>query len=226
MAGIGAMIGSPARASILAALFDGRALTATGLAQVAGVGAPTASEHLAKLVAARLLVAERQGRHRYYRLAGPHVADALEALDRLAVTPPVPHRSPSAEAQGLREARLCYDHLAGGLGVALTAALADKGCLVPAGRDFALTAEGEALVASLGIDLAQVRARRRLFARQCLDWSERRPHLGGALGAAIAALAFEADWIRRTERRRQVRLTARGRGALAKHFGIDLAIAG
>ena len=222
MAVIGAMIGNPARAAMLAALFDGRALTATELAGLAGVGAATTSAHLAKLVAARLLVCERQGRHRYYRLAGVEVANALEALDRLAVARPVPHRSPTAEAMGLRDARLCYDHLAGRLGVALARGLEAGGAIQPAGRDFHLTAAGTAVMADLGIDVAAARAKRRLFARQCLDWSERRPHFGGALGAALAERAFAAGWIVRTDKRRQVRLTENGRAALSRHLPLAL----
>ena len=211
---IGALIGVPARANILSALMDGRAQTATELAYYAGVSPQTTSSHLAKLTGAKLLVAERHGRHRYYRLADPAVADAIEPLTQLVANRPVPARRKSRALEELRAARMCYDHLAGGLGVALTDSLLAQGHLMPAGRDFRVTAEGERFLAQLGLDLTAVRAQRRIFARQCLDWSERRPHLGGALGAAVAARCLARKWIDRAPEGRKVVLTAAGRRAL------------
>ncbi|MDH3596500.1 MAG: helix-turn-helix domain-containing protein [Rhodospirillales bacterium] len=213
---IGALIGVPARANILSALMDGRAQTATELAFHSGVSAQTASSHLAKLTDAKLLVAERHGRHRYYRLASPAVAEAIEPLTNLVAHRPVPARRKSKALEELRTARMCYDHLAGGLGVALTDALLAQGHLVPAGRDFRVTAEGERFLARVGLDLKAVRAQRRIFARQCLDWSERRPHLGGALGAAFAARCLAGKWIRRAPEGRKVVMTPAGRDAFAR----------
>lgn len=215
---IGHLIGVPARAQMLRALMDGRALTATELAYRANVTPQTASSHLAKLAQANLVLAERHGRHRYYRLASPAVSDALEPLTNLVTDKPVPARKPSKELTRLRDARLCYDHLAGALGVALTDDLLHRRALKPEGRDFALTARGESLLGELGIDAGQVRSQRRAFARQCLDWSERRPHLGGALGAALAARLLGLGWIKREKQGRQVWLTDQGRAEIGQRF--------
>ncbi len=214
IAGVGALIGVPARANILGALMDGRALTATELARCAGVSPQTNSSHLAKLTDAKLLVAERHGRHRYYRLADPAIADAIEPLTHLVADQPVPVRRRSKALEELRAARMCYDPSAGGLGVALTDGLLTQGHLVSAGRDFHVTASGERFLAELGLDLPVIRAQRRIFAHQCLDWSERRPHLGGALGAALAARCLARKWIRRAPEGRKVVVTSAGRRAL------------
>lgn len=213
---IGALIGVPARANIMSALMDGRAQTATELAYHAGVSPQTASSHLAKLTDAGLLVAEKQGRHRYYRLADPAIAEALEPLSVLIDKQPrLPlHRSKALEE--LRAARMCYDHLAGRLGVALTQAMTAERYLLPGERDFELTAAGGGFLTELGIDVGAARGRRRCFARQCLDWSERRHHLGGALGAALAGRLVALQWIRREARGRKVVLTAAGERGLAR----------
>ncbi len=211
---VGALIGVPARASLLRGLMDGRAQTATELAYCAGVSPQTTSSHLAKLTDAKLLIAERHGRHRYYRLADPAIADAIEPLTHLVAHRPVPARRRSKALEELRAARMCYDHLAGGLGVALADGLLAQGHMVPAGLDFRVTAGGERFLAELGLDLPAIRAQRRIFARQCLDWSERRPHLGGALGAALAARCLARKWIRRAPEGRKVVVTTAGRQAL------------
>ena len=216
IASIGALIGSPARAAMLSALMDGRALTATELAYQAGITPQTASSHLAKLTDAKLLAVVGQGRHRYYSLAHPRIAEALEPLNQIVPHKPVPNRRPSKELLRLRDARLCYDHLAGRLGVALIDALLSEGHLAPAGRDFTVTRPGEKLFRRLDIDLNEVRRQRRLFARSCIDWSERRPHLGGALGAALAARFLELKWINRERSGRRVRITDSGYKALPK----------
>lgn len=220
---VGALIGDPARAAILAALLDGRALSATELSQAAGVTPQTASGHLAKLTEGRLLALEKQGRHRYYRLAGPQVAEALEALSVLAVEGPPRYRPPGPRDQAMRQARTCYDHLAGRLGVALTDALVARGALVPFERDYRLTRAGRGVLDGLGIDWQGAQATRRVFARQCLDWSERRHHLGGALGAALADRCFALGWTERGAERRTVTVTAKGRRALRGRLGISLA---
>lgn len=219
---IGALIGDPARANMLNVLMDGRALTATELAYYAGITPQTASSHLAKLTAANLLVMETQGRHRYFRLAGTAVAEAVEAMMVLAAHRAPPRRVPSQPLEAVRVARTCYDHLAGNLGVALTTSMVDSGFLLPKGRDFQLTAAGEAFLGGLGVKLESARKKRRVFARQCLDWSERRPHLGGALGAVFAEHCFDLRWLRRVPEGRALTVTAKGRKAFAADFGVEL----
>jgi DNA-binding transcriptional ArsR family regulator len=220
IAEIGALIGDPARACMLGSLVDGRARTATELALIAGIAPPTASSHLARLVEGRLLAVERQGRHRYYRLAGPQVAAALEALAVLAAGGPPRHRPPGPREAALRLARTCYDHLAGRLGVALTEAMLRDRLLAADGADYAVTAAGAARLAALAIDLEPLRRQRRCLARACLDWSERRPHLAGALGAALADRLFQLGWLDRLPESRGVRITGAGRDGLAATFAL------
>lgn len=226
VAKIAALIGDPARANILRALMDGRARTAKELAHVAGVSAQTASGHLAKLVDGELLAMARQGRHRYFHLANSLVAEALESLMALAGERPIPkHHHQARIAADLRAARTCYDHLAGRLGVLLFDRMVATGCILPAGStdDFVVSAEGRRLFAQLGIDidaLAGESGRRRRFARACLDWSERSPHLAGALGAALAERCFQRGWLQRRRDSRAVTLTPTGAEALAGIFGL------
>src|ERR1043166_3579184 len=189
VSGIALAIGEPARARILYCLMDGHARTSTELAIVADVSPSTASAHLGRLSERRLVTVFVQGKHRYYSLDGPHVAAALEALSVLAGTPRdgfVPRTPPR-----LRHARTCYDHIAGSLGVALHDACTANGWITASSRDasYDLSHDGERALVDLGIDVAGARALRRRFACACLDWSERRPHLGGALGAAMLTLA-------------------------------------
>jgi DNA-binding transcriptional ArsR family regulator len=219
---VGALIGDPARANILAALMDGRALTATELSYIAGVSPQTASGHLAKLTEARLLALESQGRHRYYRLSGPEVAQALEALMVLATNGPPRHRPPGPRDEAMRMARTCYDHLAGRLGVGITQGLLERGFLAEAGKTFELTPAGVEFLTGFGVDLDAAHGRRRAFARSCLDWSERRSHLGGALGAAVAARCFELGWLRRAQNSRTVLVTETGQANLREAFALTL----
>jgi DNA-binding transcriptional ArsR family regulator len=221
IAHLGALIGVPSRANILSALFDGRALTATELAQVSGTTAQTTSSHLAKLVAAALLSVERHGRFRYYKLAGPQVAEALEPLTSISPHRPVVNRKVSEQDLGLREARFCYDHFAGELGVSLTESMLKKGYLEPSGRDFSLSAKGSEFCGTLGIDQAALYRQRRVFARQCLDWSERKPHVAGALGAAIAETFIGRGWVVREQIGRRLFVTTEGKSALQLLFGIE-----
>src|SRR6187549_3023336 len=180
IASVATLIGDPARANMLTALMNGRALTARELAEAGGIAPPTASGHLARLVESGLLDVRRQGRHRYYRLSGADVAETLEALMGLAQrTGAVRVRTGPRDA-ALREARICYDHLAGERGVALLESLRARK-LVEGDQDIALTGEGRAFVAALGIDLDRLKKARRPLCRACLDWSERQAHLGGAL---------------------------------------------
>lgn len=222
IAGIAAAIAEPARARMLCRLLDGRARTGTELAMVAGVSPSTASSHLARLAARRLVKVSAQGRHRYYNLASAHVAAALEALTVLAGGTPAPF-VPSTP-QGLRAARTCYDHMAGALAVALHdrmfalcwfvhAPAAGKGA-------YEITAAGCKALAELGIDVAAAHATRRRFACGCLDWSERRPHLAGAVGAALLHVALKRKWMARELDSRALVVTRSGRQALRVRFGI------
>ena len=223
VAAIAAAIGEPARARMLHALMDGHARTSTELAAVADVGAPTASAHLGRLKAAGLVGVVAQGKHRYYRLAGTEVAAVLEGLNVLAgskaaFTPSTPHR--------LRAARTCYDHVAGAVGVALHDRLQALEWLVPAPGDppgrYDVTPSGAAAFEGLGVDVARARAQRRRFACDCLDWSERRPHLGGALGAALLTLALRRRWLEQDLDSRALSVTPLGRRELATRFGAYL----
>ncbi|MFL5576364.1 MAG: ArsR/SmtB family transcription factor [Gemmatimonadaceae bacterium] len=221
-----ALLADPARVAMLWALSDGRALPAGELARVARVGAPAASAHLARLTAGGFLEAERNGRHRYYRLANPAVVTALEAL--AAVAPPVPAASPKEAhvASGVRFARTCYDHLAGVLGVQITEALVADRALVLDGRAYAVTDDGVARLSGIGVDVAAVAEAasrtRRPITRACLDWSERRYHLAGALGAALAERLLDAGWVERTHASRALRVTNAGRRALRREFRLEL----
>lgn len=220
IANMAALIGDPARAAILDALMDGRAWTATELSIEAGVTPQTTSSHLAKLRDGGMIAVAKQGRHRYFRLANAQVAHVLETLAVAAGGRGEPRGARRAEAAQLRAARTCYDHLAGQLGVRLIRSMGDKGYVEAADPNFDLTRTGEAFLHNLGIEVAAARRKRRAFARQCLDWSEREPHLGGALGAAIADRLFALGWLRRIPRSRRVAITRIGERALDEHFAI------
>jgi len=216
------LVADTTRSTVLWALSDGRALPACELALRSGVTAATISYHLERLIGGGLVAAERHGRHRYYRLADPAVVGRL--LEALAIlSPPAPARTfrEGQTGKALRFARSCYDHLAGRLGVQLTDSLVSRQCLELSGADYALTPEGERLFARLAVDVAGARAARRIFARACLDWSERRHHLAGALGAALLHRLFNLRWIERTEASRAVRVTEPGRRGLRDHFDME-----
>ncbi len=211
------LIGDPARAAMLTALLAGRALTAGELAKVAGIGAPAASAHLSKLLDGGVVTVFAQGRHRYYGLASPDIARALEAL--AAVSPVKVTRTLrlSSAAQALRPARLCYDHLAGELGVRIYDHLVDNEALVVASDGIELTHRGEAWFAGLGVDVGAARKARRPLLRACLDWTERRPHLAGALASALVTRLLDQGWIvRRAAGERGLRITDAGAAQLAR----------
>ncbi|HET8729325.1 MAG TPA: helix-turn-helix transcriptional regulator [Alphaproteobacteria bacterium] len=223
IAAVAALLGDPARANMLTALMDGRALTVSELAQAAGITIQTASGHLSKLDAARLLVAEKQGRHRYFRLSGPDVAQVLEGLMDLAQrTGAVRVRTGPRDA-ALRTARICYDHLAGERGVQLLDCLMRQGFVEgrgKGGRDtLALTDGGRDFFTSFGIDVPALERGRRPVCRACLDWSERRSHLGGALGAAILSQLVGRGWVGR-DRSRVLTFTPDGLIGFHTAFGI------
>ena len=223
VAAIAAAIGEPARARMLYCLVDGRARTSTELAVVANVTPSTASVHLQRLKAERLVKVFAQGKHRYYSLERADVAAALEALSVLAggardrVVARTPHR--------LREARTCYDHIAGTLGVALhdrCTALGWLSSLSAGDSTYDLTDRGLKGFEALGIDVEHARGLRRRFAFACVDWSERRPHLGGALGAALLDVALKRRWVRRDLDSRALRVTSTGCREMRARFGLEI----
>jgi DNA-binding transcriptional ArsR family regulator len=216
-AAVAALIANRARCAMLDALFDGGERTAGSLAKLAGVAPSTASGHLRLLADGGLIVLEQRGRRQYARLAGPKVAHALEALSTIAPTTPSRTLRASTRASALRHARTCYDHLAGALGVALTDALRAGGIL---GEDLTLTGHGDIRMRRFGIDVDRLRAGRRPLTLSCLDWSERRPHLAGSLGAAVCLQLLGRGWIVRMPEPRIVRVTASGRAGLARQFGL------
>lgn len=239
IARIAALVADPARARALMALGDGRALAASVLADEAGVAASTASAHLAKLVDGGLITVQRQGRHRYFQLAGPEVGALIETLAGLA--PPAPVRSlrQGTRAHALRCARTCYDHLAGRLGAGLMGALLDRGLLAGADgtfdphnarrdrlsapgsdHDYRLTARGRDELTAFGIDFGELASRARPLIRYCVDWSEQRHHLAGSLGAALTQRMLELGWVSRARRGRAVRVSPAGAEGLARTFGL------
>ncbi|GAA4155763.1 winged helix-turn-helix domain-containing protein [Actinomadura keratinilytica] len=221
IAPVAALLADRGRAAMMTALLDGRPLAAGELARVAGVSAQTASAHLARLLDGGLVTVVKQGRHRYYRLGGGDVAQVVEALSR--ISPPLGARSlrQSRDARRLRMARSCYDHLAGAAGVALFAALVDGG-LIEGDGVYEVTAKGKERLEIMELDVAGIRRRRRKFAGHCLDWTERRPHLNGALGAALLARMIELGWFERGRTRRALEITRQGRSGLADVFGVVL----
>ena len=240
IARVGALVADPARARVLLALGDGRALPATVLAAEAGVAASTASAHLGKLVNGGLLAVEQHGRHRYFRIAGPEVSELIEALARLSPAAPVRSLRQGTKAQAVRFARTCYDHLAGLLGTELMAAMLERGLLSGGDGvfepgdaqedrlsspgfdlDYRLTARGVQELREFGIDFDALPPRRALI-RYCVDWSEQRHHLAGSLGAALATRMFELGWLSRARNSRAVHISEAGREGLSASFGVQL----
>ena len=228
---VGAVLSDPGRCRMLLALDDGRALPASRLADEAGVGAATASSHLRRLLDAGMLTVEPHGRHRYYRLAGPDVGRLIETLQPFAPRRPVRSLRQGTRAARLRAARTCYDHLAGRLGVEMMTALLDRRYLTggdgrrgpgdpPQGAgqdaDYALTSTGRAFLDELGVVIAPARR----TVGYCIDWTEQRHHLGGALGRGILDRLLELDWVRRAPEHRALEVTAAGQDGLASRFGI------
>jgi DNA-binding transcriptional ArsR family regulator len=222
LAKLAGLVADPGRARILSQLMDGRAHTASDLAQIAGVTPQTASWHLSRLAGRSLLKVERRGPRRLYRLATPLVAQMLETMMTVAVAGAQMPLPPSRIDAQMRRARTCYDHLAGELGVAVTDAMLARGHLVLREDAGELTPAGTAFLGGLGVDLRSQVGRRRPLCRPCLDWSERRPHLAGRAGAAVAELAFRRDWIRRRPQGRSVEITDAGLAAFKDLFGAHL----
>ena len=219
IARLGALIGDPARANMLTALMSGKALTASELAAEAGVALSTASAHLRQLEEGRMIGQRKQGRHRYFSLTGPEVAEALESLAVLAAKGGQLRTRTGPKDPALRRARACYDHLAGELGVRLFDSLkAQRAFAVDTAEDLRLSKRGRALVADFGIDLDSLEAARRPVCRPCLDWSQRRSHLAGALGAAYLTRLGELGWAKRVPDSRLIRFTRNGEESFLEAF--------
>jgi DNA-binding transcriptional ArsR family regulator len=216
---IASLLGEPARADVLTALMADRALTATELSGIAGVTKQTMSAHLAKLLDAKLVAVDRQGRHRYFRLADPDVAALLESLMGVAFRTGAVRLVASPREPGLRKARVCYDHLAGELGVRAYEALLHKKVFDQSPRGLRLTALGAAWFAGAGIDADLAAESRRSYCRPCMDWSERRQHLAGALGAALLARVVDLGWAKRAKDSRVMTFTPTGERAFLELLG-------
>ena len=222
LAEIGALVGDPARAAILCTLMDGRALTAGELAYCARISPQTASAHLKRLAETNLLAVVNQGRHRYFRIASPRVAKMMEAIGAVAAIDAPPRRRPiTCRDAAMRQARLCYDHLAGRLAVEIADAMLARRLIMLDEDGGEVTPAGFRFFDRIGIDLEVAQRGRRAFCRPCLDWSERRFHLAGHTGAALASHAFDRGWIARVKDSRAVSLTEAGQAAFEDLLGIQ-----
>lgn len=225
VAEIGALVGDPARANMLEALLDRRALTAKELAGRAGVAPQTASGHLAKLIAAGLIVMERHGRHHYHRLASSEIARMLETMSQVASTQNIATAGRTLRTgprdSALRIARSCYDHMAGSLAVAIADAMTCRGQIEFDHDGGSVTDAGASFLQGFGVDLAPATRSRRVFCRPCLDWSERRPHIAGVVGAALLQRSLDLKWLSRVDGSRALAITRAGQGGFHKAFGID-----
>jgi len=222
IAEVAALIGDPARANMLFALKDEGTMSASELANVAGVAPNTASGHLAKLTTAGILTVERKGRYRYYSLSGPEVAETLEAIEVLAVDVSSPQRRPRPGDKALRYARCCYDHLAGDLGVRITERYVQLGYIEQYDDGLTLTSDGAQVFASLGVDIEKLKSGQRSLIRNCSDWSEKSFHLGGALAAALFGQFTSVGWIQRVKGSNIVLVSQRGKSALRESFGVEI----
>ncbi|MEQ6353517.1 helix-turn-helix domain-containing protein [Lysinibacillus sp. M3] len=222
MAEIGSLLGETSRATMLASMMDGRFHTASELAYMAAIKPQTASFHLAKLVEGKLVKVEKQGRHRYFQLAGEEIAQLLESF--LAISPPPEVRSlkQSSQMKLLQDARTCYDHLAGKLGVQLTESLLNAGFLKLEEKQFLITAEGAQFFTDFGLDLDDLKRKRRSFSHACLDWSERRYHLAGALGEGMLTHFLSLGWVTRVPAIRAIKVTEKGRAGFKEVFKFEI----
>ncbi|MFM2563414.1 ArsR/SmtB family transcription factor [Bacillus sp. GX] len=219
---IAKLIAEPTRAIILDCLMNNQALPASELAYMAKVSNLTISSHLSKLIEGNLLTVEQHGRHRYYRLANQEVAEVLEKLGTIAPTVQVRSLKQSNQLKKVRYARTCYDHLAGRLGVEITEKLLHTEFLILEKGEYIVTEQGKQWFLNFGINIETAHIKRRVFAKPCLDWSERRYHISGWLGSAIAKLFFEQEWITKTDKSRAVHLTQKGMKLLKDQLGIDM----
>ncbi|MFB7156094.1 MULTISPECIES: ArsR/SmtB family transcription factor [unclassified Lysinibacillus] len=222
MAEIASLLGETSRATMLASMMDGRFHTASELAYMAAIKPQTASFHLAKLVEGKLVKVEKQGRHRYFQLADEEIAHLLESF--LAISPPPEVRSlkQSSQIKLLQDARTCYDHLAGKLGVQLTESLVNAGYLKLEKKQFLITAEGAQFFIDFGLDLDDLKRKRRSFSHACLDWSERRYHLAGALGQGMLTHFLSLGWVTRVPSIRAIKVTEKGRLGFKEVFKFEV----
>ena len=222
LARIGALVGDPTRAVMLATLMDGRALSAGELAAAANITRQTASSHLGKMVEAKLLVVERQGKHRYHRLASPEIAAMLEGMMQIAAAESLISKRPVTGPRDaeMRHARTCYDHFAGKLGIAITDALIERGAVVFDSDSGHVTESGVETLRDLGLDPARLSASKRPACRPCLDWSERRPHIAGQLGAMICVHFLRSGYVRRVAKSRTVKVSPKGTVFMRDALGI------
>ncbi len=216
-----ALLGDKVRSVMLWNLLDGRAYTATELSLCADVSCQSASNHLAKLVEAHLLTVEKQGKHRYFRLANAEVAQVVESMASL-VQIPSEQRKERPTPNGVTYARTCYDHLAGRAGVEITAALIRQGILRAVEKKYEVSACGYGWFRSLGIRVEEIKCQKRSFAHPCLDWSERRHHVAGALGASLLRMMLQEDWIRRVKNSRQIWITPKGQTELKERLHLEV----
>ncbi|MGG0120465.1 ArsR/SmtB family transcription factor [Bacillus paranthracis] len=219
---IATLVSEASRAAILTVLLDGRFHPASELAYMAGIKPQTASFHLTKMVDANVVIVEKQGRHRYYGIRNPEVAQVMESF--LSIAPPIEIKSlkQAAEDKAMRLARTCYDHLAGNLGVQLTDSLIKIGVIYEEKDGFTVTEKGESFFTNFQIDLERVKKKRRSFTHKCLDWSERRHHLAGALGNALLERLLELNWVQRLPKTRAIKITADGEKGLKETFSFDI----
>jgi DNA-binding transcriptional ArsR family regulator len=222
VAGVAGLFGDPVRASILHALMDGRERSASELASRAGASPQAASAHLAKLGGGGLIVARAAGRQRLFKIASPDIGHAMEALAAIARPARVRALGQATAMQRLREARSCYDHLAGRIGVAVSDFFISGKLLEPLNAQYVVTRRGKAFFSSLEIDVETLRATRRSFARECIDWTERRPHVAGALGARLLDRFLDERWLVRNPCDRALALTPKGRSEFARRFNVRM----
>lgn len=216
------LIGDPTRASILWTLLDGRAFTATELAVSANTSPQNISMHLGKLLEANLLCVEKQGRHKYYRFSNKEVAYVVEAMANLVPKPEVSLKNKSENYPPIKFCRTCYDHLAGKIGVALTESLLKQKIIIEKNNAYEISPEGEKWFSRFGINIEEAQKQKRIFLKPCLDWSERRNHIAGSIGALLLNKMISEDWLRRTKDSRAMIITGKGEKELLKNFKIVL----
>jgi DNA-binding transcriptional ArsR family regulator len=219
---IAALLGDKCRSSMLWNLLDGRAYTATELSLCTDVSAQSASNHLSKLVDANILMVEKQGRHRYYRYANDEVAQVIESMANLVPLSQKNIRKEKTETAGVTYARTCYDHIAGKLGVTITNSLLKNGIIEEVSKKYEVSSSGNNWFRSIGINIDEIKLQKRSFAYPCLDWSERRHHLAGALGATLLQTMLHHDWIRRIKNSRELLLTSKGKMELGNKLNLEL----
>ncbi len=219
---IASLLGDKCRSVMLWNLLDGRAYTATELSLCADISAQSASNHLSKLVCANILTVEKQGRHRYYKYANSDVARVIESMTSLLPLNQKNKRKEEPGAVGITYTRTCYDHMAGKIGVEITNSLIKKGIIEAAGNKYDVSSFGNSWFKSVGINVNEIKLQKRLFAYPCLDWSEKKHHLAGALGASFLQMMLDEDWIRRIKNSREIIITSKGKIELKRRVNLEI----